>query len=996
MAPKIPSVISCSSPALLEYELSEVRAGLEIMETEDSWDKILNALLRLNAIVIGSAADYPSQLIAACKGFVRPLINSLTSERSRLSGAATDVLTSLVTHLQRTFEALIPHFVPTLLTLAARSNKIFIARAKACLLAIVENCQSPAILPLLRHAISDKSVALRLTVVDLVVACLNCFNPPDLEAPYRAEDIEVVIRATARDPNADIRKSSRKAFEAYKILFPSRVDAFVAPFTPTMRKYLDVKNAAANQRKPLLSSSTSAPSVPSLSQSSDTLSRSQPVQGHAKSASTSAAVSTATSFTRVEKPSRSASSKPPSAANAPASDSVLMPPPPPPEKKASSGPVRPPPSMRQAIAAAAAAPTRPRLGRLASRPKLQTSGSMASDITKSLPTSSHGGAQRPEKAPTPPSTSSTSDATQSVPPPATEEPPRVRSTTGPRRVPKSEAVPGTTSAPSGPPAPSHKQAESLKETTEEKGKDKEKPTFASSTSSSRSMHADVHARSRSPSRLASSTASGTGEDEELVRQRVRVKERREAKEKEREARKRTENQAEEAFRPRPASRAEESHTRADSKNRELHPRPASRMDERQPVFRPPSRAEAKPVFSRPESRAGRPAQARPESRSEPQAPERPRKKRPVEQPSIAVQPQQVVDSEAEVLARVLAKEERRRRRAERAAEAAKAEEALTRAPSKRGKERSDQEVPSKKRRGEREEAEERRRKHREALPSRDLVNPGESTAPGQIVQQGPKERQASASEDVPLCSESSTSSTGIKNDATGATTNDSEGSEGSSQGLINIEGGSSMKEEVPPTEKTAGPDMSAKAKEADSSRPREYGGVRPLTIHKASAGNSPVDSNDDVVDINASFVPLPPSPPEPVVPETPAPLRQALAARRNQVPATPISKLLVSIQRGFEMDQNAIEEEDESEPLSQDVQPLQASSSAPEPAVFEEARVAKGEDHRRHRSHEVKAKEEDANPFFVDTRPRKHKSESSKGRGHNEARAPFMPRAENR
>ena len=223
MAPKIPSVISCSSASLLEYELGDVRAGLELVETEDSWDKICNAILRLKAITVGSADDYPTQLIAACKGLVRPIINSLNSERSRLSGAATDLLTTLATHLQRPFETLIPHFVPALLTLASRSNKVFIARAKATLMAVVEHCQSPLILPQLRHSINDKSASLRLTAIDLTVACLNCFNPPDLEAPNRAEDIEAIIRATARDANADVRKSSRKAFEAYKILFPSRV-----------------------------------------------------------------------------------------------------------------------------------------------------------------------------------------------------------------------------------------------------------------------------------------------------------------------------------------------------------------------------------------------------------------------------------------------------------------------------------------------------------------------------------------------------------------------------------------------------------------------------------------------------------------------------------------------------------------------------------------------------------------------------------------------------
>lgn len=229
MAPKIPAVISCDSEALLEHELSIVRADIELAETEDSWDKISNAILRLNAIVLGSAADYPTQIIAACKAFDRPINNSLHSERSRLSGSATDLLATLAVHIGRPFEPLIPLFVPTLLTLASRSNKIFIARAKSCLLSIAENCQSPALLPLLRHAVSDKSATLRLTATDLILTCLNCYNPPDLEAPNRAKDIEAVIRATARDASAEVRKSSRQVFEAYKILLPSRVDMYVFP-----------------------------------------------------------------------------------------------------------------------------------------------------------------------------------------------------------------------------------------------------------------------------------------------------------------------------------------------------------------------------------------------------------------------------------------------------------------------------------------------------------------------------------------------------------------------------------------------------------------------------------------------------------------------------------------------------------------------------------------------------------------------------------------------
>ena len=62
------------------------------------------------------------------------------------------------------------------------------------------------------------------------MACLNCFNPPDLEKDVRARLVEDVIRVTARDASADVRKVSRKVFEAYKALLPRRVDKYVLHF----------------------------------------------------------------------------------------------------------------------------------------------------------------------------------------------------------------------------------------------------------------------------------------------------------------------------------------------------------------------------------------------------------------------------------------------------------------------------------------------------------------------------------------------------------------------------------------------------------------------------------------------------------------------------------------------------------------------------------------------------------------------------------------------
>jgi hypothetical protein len=214
---------------------------LTLTETEESWDTIAQGISRLTNLCNHGAYDFPAELGALIRTLSRPLNNAMCSERSRLSGAAIDLLSALASGLGNGFEPLLPLFFPTLLVLCTRTNKVFITRARMCIHALIENCQLPAILPYLLEASKDKSVSLRITAAEGMLACLNCFNPPDLEKEVRARLIEDVVRATARDASADVRKLSRKVFEAYKVLFPERVDKYAQSLytllTPTETPY---------------------------------------------------------------------------------------------------------------------------------------------------------------------------------------------------------------------------------------------------------------------------------------------------------------------------------------------------------------------------------------------------------------------------------------------------------------------------------------------------------------------------------------------------------------------------------------------------------------------------------------------------------------------------------------------------------------------------------------------------------------------------------------
>ncbi|KAI5983973.1 clasp N terminal-domain-containing protein [Pisolithus albus] len=239
---------TCSSPAALKAELEVIRRKVTLTETEDSWDTITDGLSALITVCHNGGCDHASEMVSGIRSLSRPLNSAMNSERSRLSGTAVDLVSALAVGLGSSFEPLISLFVPTLLGLCGRTNKIFTSRAKCCILTIIEHTQLPSILHYLADMATQKSALQRLTAAEAVLACLNCLNPPDLEKETRARLVEDFIKVTARDASPDVRKASKQIFGAYKTLMPARVENFVNPLTPTVKKYLDIKGHSKTNR----------------------------------------------------------------------------------------------------------------------------------------------------------------------------------------------------------------------------------------------------------------------------------------------------------------------------------------------------------------------------------------------------------------------------------------------------------------------------------------------------------------------------------------------------------------------------------------------------------------------------------------------------------------------------------------------------------------------------------------------------------------------------
>jgi hypothetical protein len=148
----------------------------------------------------------------------------MNSERTRLANVAVDLFTVFAPPLGSRFEPLIGIFVPTLIRLLGRTNKVFVSRATAGLRAIITHCPHPRLLVELRIMTTDKSPALRVLVGAAVLQCMNEWDWSVHSLAAKAGDVESVIRALGTDSNVDARKIARQIFDRYKQTFPDRVD----------------------------------------------------------------------------------------------------------------------------------------------------------------------------------------------------------------------------------------------------------------------------------------------------------------------------------------------------------------------------------------------------------------------------------------------------------------------------------------------------------------------------------------------------------------------------------------------------------------------------------------------------------------------------------------------------------------------------------------------------------------------------------------------------
>ncbi|RUO96992.1 clasp N terminal-domain-containing protein [Jimgerdemannia flammicorona] len=245
---------STQIPTAAEFdrEIKNLHYLFQEKETDANWESFDKALKNLITWTKLGAFEYES-FLPAIRGLKMPINNSLITERTRLSGTATELIESLALVLGRNLEALSDLFLPTLIKLCGRTNKVMVTRGLKAIVAIITQSRVPRAIPKFCEPLIqvDPNKGLRAVMAECLLTSIKVNEVKDLE-PYLGE-IEKVIKGGAMDSAPEVREIVRKINEVYKLKFEERWASFVENLPTDVKKYLKVSTGASKPppRRPL-------------------------------------------------------------------------------------------------------------------------------------------------------------------------------------------------------------------------------------------------------------------------------------------------------------------------------------------------------------------------------------------------------------------------------------------------------------------------------------------------------------------------------------------------------------------------------------------------------------------------------------------------------------------------------------------------------------------------------------------------------------------------
>ncbi|KAJ2721456.1 hypothetical protein GGI07_003969 [Coemansia sp. Benny D115] len=230
----------CESASEFEAKFRELVKKLDVVEHEETWQQIDDALKGLISLVKAGVTKFDT-FVPTIKQADKYITSAVLSERTRLSGTALQLVEEMARSMETRFTAISELLFPPVMKTCGRANKVFVTRGIKCLTQVITYAHVPEQTPRICDAVSnDVNKTVRSSAAKLLMSIISCCTVPELN-PHLAV-VEKAIASGVVDANPDARTTARQSYEIYIKRFSNRVESFHNGLSTTAKKYLKIED----------------------------------------------------------------------------------------------------------------------------------------------------------------------------------------------------------------------------------------------------------------------------------------------------------------------------------------------------------------------------------------------------------------------------------------------------------------------------------------------------------------------------------------------------------------------------------------------------------------------------------------------------------------------------------------------------------------------------------------------------------------------------------
>jgi len=226
-------------PVYTEKELAtEFESFSSILNgTNADWNKRLKAIKRFEGLILGGAPHIGNFPVLMSKLYLQ--INAqLNDLRSAISKEACILVCLAAKQSGEILENFCDKIITKecLLKTVNSANRLTSEQGHACIATLLQEVRSPRIIPKIIEESTSKNASLRQKIAEYIQIIITSYERHVIEK-YQTI-LEGAITLAISDANKDVRQITRKTFQSYIELYPSKADKMLSNFDLSVQKAL--------------------------------------------------------------------------------------------------------------------------------------------------------------------------------------------------------------------------------------------------------------------------------------------------------------------------------------------------------------------------------------------------------------------------------------------------------------------------------------------------------------------------------------------------------------------------------------------------------------------------------------------------------------------------------------------------------------------------------------------------------------------------------------